>query len=153
MKVPIKILKCLDFGKEDCCQKVLPRYSTEQSAGMDLIAANDEDISILPGQRSLIPTGIAIALPSGFVAQVCSRSGLAAKHGVCVLNAPGTIDPDYRGEIQVILINFGTDIFVVKGGMRIAQLIISQYKTIEWEVVRELDQTARGDGGFGSTGV
>jgi dUTP pyrophosphatase len=153
MKISIKILKNLDLGEENPCKNVLPCYSTKQSAGMDLIAANDEDISLLPGQRSLIPTGIAIALPNGFVAQVCSRSGLAAKHGVCVLNAPGTIDPDYRGEIQVILVNFGTDIFIVKSGMRIAQLIVSQYETVEWEVTSELDETARGDGGFGSTGV
>lgn len=131
----------------------LPSYATIQSAGMDLLAANNEDIIIKPGKRVLVKTGITIALPEGFEAQIRPRSGLAWKNGVTVLNSPGTIDADYRGEIGVILINHGEDDFTVTRGMRIAQMIISHYKRAQFEEVTELSDTARGTGGFGSTGV
>ncbi len=131
----------------------LPNYATEKSAGMDLVAAIDEEIIIEPGQRALIKTGLAIALPDGYEAQVRPRSGLALKNGVTVLNSPGTIDADYRGEIGVILVNFGKDDFIVARGMRIAQMIIAQYTRASFEEVAELSETARGAGGFGSTGV
>lgn len=131
----------------------LPAYATEQSAGMDLLCACDAPILLKQGQRALIPTGIAIALPAGFEAQVRPRSGLAAKNGVTVLNAPGTIDADYRGEIKVILINHGEEDFTVDRGMRIAQLVIARYETVSFELRDTLEETARGTGGFGSTGV
>lgn len=131
----------------------LPTYATEHSAGMDLTAALQEAIEIGPGERMLIPTGLAIALPDGFEAQVRPRSGLALKHGVTVLNSPGTIDADYRGEIGVILINHGTEPFTVERGMRIAQMVVERHSTVEWEVVESLDETERGEGGFGSTGT
>lgn len=131
----------------------LPHYATSHSAGMDLSAAIDSDIVIQPGVVSIIPTGIAIALPAGTEAQIRPRSGLAAKHGVTVLNTPGTIDADYRGEIKVILINHGKVDFVVERGMRIAQMVIAEYIQAPLEVVSALDDTQRGAGGFGSTGV
>ena len=131
----------------------LPTYATEQSAGMDLTAALEEAIEIGPGERMLIPTGLAIALPAGYEAQIRPRSGLALKHGVTVLNSPGTIDADYRGEIGVILANLGTAEFTVERGMRIAQMVIAKHATVEWEVAEELDSTERGSGGFGSTGT
>ena len=131
----------------------LPSYATVNSAGADLFAAVDIDASLHPGQRTVIPTGIQIALPSGYEAQVRPRSGLAIKNGVTCLNSPGTIDADYRGEVGVILINHGTETFVIKRGMRIAQLIIAPVMSAIWEEVESLDQTARGSGGFGSTGV
>lgn len=131
----------------------LPKYATDQSAGMDLVAANAEDIILKVGERALIKTGIAIALPDGFEAQIRPRSGLAYKSGVTVLNAPGTIDADYRGEVGVILINSGTEEFTVTRGMRIAQMIIAKYERAEFVVVEDLDETARGEGGFGSTGL
>jgi len=132
----------------------LPAYESEQAAGMDLRAATEEGADILcePGGRCLVPTGIAIALPSGFEAQVRPRSGLALKHGVTVLNSPGTIDADYRGEIKVILINLGQDPFRVTRGDRIAQLVIARVEQPKLEIASELDDTARGGGGFGSTG-
>lgn len=130
-----------------------PFYATEQSAGMDLTAAINEDIKILPGERVLVKTGISIALPDGYEAQIRPRSGLAYKNGVTVLNTPGTIDADYRGEIGVILINLGNEQFTVTRGMRIAQMIIAQYSKANLKVVESLDETSRGAGGFGSTGV
>jgi dUTP pyrophosphatase len=131
----------------------LPKYGTEHSAGMDLEAAIDSPITLKPGERAMVPTGLAIALPAGYEAQVRPRSGLAAKNGVTVLNTPGTIDADYRGEIKVILTNLGTEPFTVERGMRIAQMVIAAYNRVEWTAVETLDETARGTGGFGSTGV
>ena len=131
----------------------LPGYATEHAAGLDLMAAVSEPMFIAPGKRAMVPTGIAIALPVGFEAQVRPRSGLAAKHGVTVLNSPGTIDADYRGEIKVILINFGEIDFCVEPKSRIAQLIVAPVMQIRWDEVNSLPETARGDGGFGSTGL
>jgi dUTP pyrophosphatase len=130
----------------------LPSYATALSAGMDLIAAVDDPISLEPGARAVIPSGIAIALPQGFEAQVRPRSGLAAKHGVTVLNSPGTIDADYRGEIGVILVNFGDETFHVDRGMRIAQMVVAAIETVAWSETDKLPASVRGDGGFGSTG-
>ena len=131
----------------------LPKYKTEGSAGMDLTACIDENIILKPLERKLIKTGIAIALPKNYEAQVRPRSGLALKNGISVLNTPGTIDADYRGEIGVILINLSNEDFVVERGMRIAQLVISPIVQAELVEVEELDKTLRGQGGFGSTGV
>ncbi len=131
----------------------LPAYATEHAAGMDLPAAIDDDVTLGPGARALIPTGFAIALPAGFEAQIRPRSGLAAREGVTVLNAPGTIDADYRGEIQVILINLGDAPFAISRGMRIAQMVIAPVSRVDWNEVAELPETARGAGGFGSTGT
>ena len=131
----------------------LPHYATEQSAGMDLLAAIDAPITLQPGETTLVKTGLAIALPDGFEAQVRPRSGLALKHGVTVLNSPGTVDADYRGEVGVILINHSKQPFVIERGMRIAQMVIARYTRAEWNLVTELNETARGAGGFGSTGV
>jgi dUTP pyrophosphatase len=131
----------------------LPKYQTDHSAGLDLCACIDKDIILMPGERVLVPTGISIELPDGYEAQVRPRSGLAINHGVTVLNSPGTIDPDYRGEVKVIIINLGKEPFVIKNGMRIAQMVISKFERVEVEVVEELSQTRRGEGGFGSTGV
>lgn len=131
----------------------LPAYATEQSAGLDLSAAIDAKIELAPGQRALVPTGLAIALPPGYEAQIRPRSGLAAKNGVTVLNTPGTIDADYRGEIKVILINLGQETFIIERGMRIAQMIVARHERATWDVVDFLDETARGAGGFGSTGT
>ncbi|MBY0429334.1 MAG: dUTP diphosphatase [Alphaproteobacteria bacterium] len=131
----------------------LPAYATEQSAGMDLLAAVDADTILAPMQRVLVPTGIAIALPAGYEAQVRARSGLTIKNGLCVLNGPGTVDADYRGEIKVILANMGSEPFVITRGMRIAQLVIATYTRINWQEVPELTASSRGAGGFGSTGT
>ena len=131
----------------------LPKYATEQSAGVDLEAAIDAPLTMKPGERALVATGLAIALPKGFEAQVRPRSGLAAKNGVTVLNSPGTIDADYRGEIKVILINLGQENFVIERGMRIAQMVVAPCLQVNWQSVDKLDDTARGAGGFGSTGV
>lgn len=131
----------------------LPAYATAQSAGMDLEAAIDAPITLKPGERALVATGLAIALPEGYEAQVRPRSGLAAKNGVTVMNAPGTIDADYRGEIKVILGNLGTEPFTIERGMRIAQMVVAQHSRVNWTIVESLDETARGTGGFGSTGV
>jgi dUTP pyrophosphatase len=130
----------------------LPRYETEHAAGLDLMACLPADITILPGKRALIPTGFAIALPPDREAQVRPRSGLAARHGVTVLNAPGTIDADYRGEIAVILVNHGDTAFTIERGMRIAQLVVAPVSRVHWVEAHELDDSARGSGGFGSTG-
>ncbi|MEM9878557.1 MAG: dUTP diphosphatase [Pseudomonadota bacterium] len=131
----------------------LPRYETAGSAGMDLRAAIDADVVLRPGQRTLVPTGIALALPAGLEAQVRPRSGLALKHGVTVLNAPGTIDADYRGEVGVLLINHGEAAFIITRGLRIAQLVISEVKHIAWREEDVLAETQRSDSGFGSTGL
>jgi dUTP pyrophosphatase len=131
----------------------LPSYATAQSAGMDLLAATTNDMVIEPGKRVLIPTGISIALPDGYEAQVRARSGLTIKHGLCVLNGPGTIDADYRGEIKVILANMGDEPFTVTRGLRIAQLVIARYERGDWVETENLEESARGTGGFGSTGV
>lgn len=130
----------------------LPAYETEQSAGMDLAAAIDEALTLAPGARALVPTGLAIALPAGYEAQVRPRSGLAARDGITVLNTPGTVDADYRGEVKVILINLGDAPFTVERGMRIAQMVIAPVTQGIFEEVETLPETARGDGGFGSTG-
>lgn len=131
----------------------LPAYATAGSAGMDLLAAVEQDVVLTPGERQLIPTGIAIALPVGYEAQVRPRSGLAVKHGVTLVNSPGTIDSDYRGEIKVILINHGQENLIVTRGMRLAQMVIAPVIQISWQQVAELTDTCRGDGGFGHTGV
>jgi dUTP pyrophosphatase len=131
----------------------LPTYATVQSAGMDLRANLEEAVTLRPMERRLIPTGLHIALPEGYEAQVRPRSGLALKHGLTVLNAPGTIDADYRGEIGVVLINLSEQDFVVNDGERIAQLVIARYEQCDFTVVEALDETARGEGGYGHTGV
>lgn len=131
----------------------LPAYATEHAAGMDLCAAVTADLTIKPGARALVPTGLCIALPEGYEAQVRPRSGLALKNGLTVLNSPGTIDADYRGEVQVILANLGDADFVITRGMRIAQMVVAAYSRVGWQPAAELPETARGAGGFGSTGV
>lgn len=131
----------------------LPAYETAQSAGMDLAAAIDAPVTLTPGGRAIVPTGIAIALPAGYEAQVRPRSGLAAKNGITVLNTPGTVDPDYRGEVKVILINLGDDTFEIERGMRIAQMVIAPVTQASFAEVDTLPETARGAGGFGSTGT
>ncbi len=131
----------------------LPSYATDKSAGMDLSAALEEAVELGAGERALIPTGLAIALPAGYEAQIRPRSGLAIKHGVTVLNTPGTIDADYRGEIKVILINHGQEAFTIERGMRIAQMVVEKFETVKWDTVDTLDATDRGEGGFGSTGI
>jgi dUTP pyrophosphatase len=132
----------------------LPAYETDGSAGMDLRAAVPDDAPMIlrPGDREMVPTGLAIALPHGFEAQVRPRSGLAAKHGVTCLNTPGTIDSDYRGEVKVILINLGSEDFTIRRGERIAQMVIAPVVQAGWDLTESLDETARGAGGFGSTG-
>ena len=131
----------------------LPAYATPQSAGMDLRANLDAPVTLRPLERRLIPTGLFIALPEGYEAQVRPRSGLALKYGLTVLNAPGTIDADYRGEIGVVLVNLSDEDFVVNDGERIAQLVIARHEQAEFVVVAELDATERGEGGYGHTGV
>lgn len=129
-----------------------PEYATEQSAGMDLKANITESIVLKPLGRAMVPTGLYIALEDGYEAQVRPRSGLAAKYGITVLNAPGTIDADYRGEVKVILANLSDEEFTVNPGERIAQMVVAKYEQVEWEEVEVLDETGRGEGGFGSTG-
>ena len=130
----------------------LPTYATAQAAGMDLTAALTKAIELAPGDRALIPTGLSIAMPPGYEAQIRPRSGLAIKNGVTVLNTPGTVDADYRGEIKVILINHGKESFTIERGMRIAQMVITRHANVKWNVVESLEETMRGAGGFGSTG-
>lgn len=129
-----------------------PAYATEMSAGMDLKADIAEPVKLMPLERAMIPTGLFIALPEGTEAQIRPRSGLAAKFGISVLNSPGTIDADYRGEIKVILVNLSNEPFVVNPGERIAQMVVAKYEKVEWAEVEVLDETERGEGGFGSTG-
>lgn len=131
----------------------LPAYATPQSAGMDLRANIVEPITLQPMERRIIPTGLHIALPEGYEAQVRPRSGLALKHGITVLNSPGTIDADYRGELGVLLINLSTEPFVIEAGERIAQMVIARHEQSEFCLVEELDETERGEGGYGHTGV
>src|SRR5574344_855190 len=131
----------------------LPAYATLQSAGMDLRANLDAPVMLKPMERQLVPTGLHIALPVGFEAQIRPRSGLALKHGITVLNTPGTIDADYRGEIMVLLINFSTEDFVINDGERIAQMVLAKHKQCDFIEVNELDETERGAGGYGHTGV
>lgn len=131
----------------------LPTYATALSAGMDLRANIDEDITLLPMQRQLVPTGLYIALPEGYEAQIRPRSGLALKHGITVLNTPGTVDADYRGEIMVLLVNFSNEPFIVKDGERIAQMIIAKHEQVNFELTETLDETERGAGGYGHTGL
>jgi dUTP pyrophosphatase len=131
----------------------LPAYASADAAGMDLVAAVTRPVTLAPGERGLVPTGLAIALPPGFEAQVRPRSGLALKHGVTLLNSPGTIDADYRGEIGVVLVNLGQAPFTIERGSRIAQLVVAPVSRVTWVETDELTETARGAGGFGSTGI
>ena len=130
-----------------------PFYATERSAGMDIKANIEAPIALQPLQRAMVPTGLYIALPEGTEAQIRPRSGLAAKHGITVLNTPGTIDADYRGEIKVILVNLSNEEFTINPGERIAQMVVARYEQVEWDSVEVLDETERGVGGFGSTGT
>ena len=143
------LIKRLDHSKG----LPLPEAQTDFSAGVDLSAANTDPIIIKPTECKIIPTGLLIALPSGYEAQIRPRSGLAIKHGITVLNSPGTIDSDYRGEIGIILINHGNDLFTIKRGARIAQMVIAKHEQANWTKVETLEETERGVGGFGSTGV
>lgn len=138
---------------EDAADLPLPAYMSEGAAGMDLYANVKEEVTVEKGSIKLIPTGIRIALPEGFEAQIRPRSGLALKNGISLVNSPGTIDSDYRGEIGVIVINFGENDFVVKRGDRIAQMVINRYEKVEWTECADLDETERGEGGFGHSGV
>ena len=131
----------------------LPRYATPLSAGMDVRADIDEAVVLRPLERAMIPTGLYVELPAGYEMQIRPRSGLAAKHGITVLNSPGTIDADYRGEVGVILVNLSSEDFVIEDGERIAQMVIARYEQVEWEAVEVLTDTERGAGGFGHTGV
>ena len=131
----------------------LPMYATPQSAGMDLRANIESPISLFPMERKLVPTGLHIALPVGFEAQIRPRSGLALKHGITVLNSPGTVDADYRGEVMVLLINLSDQAFEIKPGERIAQMVIARHEQIQWALVESLDDTERGEGGFGHSGT
>ena len=130
----------------------LPEYQTQLSAGLDIRANLDESVTLRPLERAMIPTGLFVELPEGCEMQIRPRSGLAAKHGITVLNSPGTIDADYRGEIKVILVNLSNEPFTIESGERIAQMIVARYEQIEWQPVEELGATERGAGGFGSTG-
>lgn len=132
---------------------VVPNYATDHSSGVDLCAFIDGPITLGPMDRALVPTGISIGIPVGFEAEVRPRSGMAVKHGVTVLNTPGTIDADYRGEVKVILVNLGKEPFAIKNGDRIAQMVFKKLARVEWKPVANLEGTARGQGGFGSTGV
>ncbi|WP_345158880.1 dUTP diphosphatase [Pontibacter saemangeumensis] len=132
---------------------VLPSYQTAHSAGMDLRANLEAPVTLKPLQRALIPTGLYIALPEGHEAQIRPRSGLAYKHGISIVNSPGTIDADYRGELKVLLVNLSDEAFVVEDGERIAQLVVARYERIAWQEAEELNDTARGAGGYGSTGT
>ena len=131
----------------------LPRYETEHAAGLDLRAAVTEPLVLQPGERCAVPTGLFVAVPEGYEAQVRARSGLALKHGIALVNAPGTIDADYRGEVRVIMVNLGQEPFVINRGDRIAQLVVAPVARIEWESVAAVADTPRGSGGFGHTGV
>jgi dUTP pyrophosphatase len=131
----------------------LPKYETSSAAGMDIRAYLTADVELMPMQRYLVPTGLYIELPDGYEAQIRPRSGLAFKHGVTVLNSPGTIDPDYRGELKILLANFSDTPFVIKNGERVAQLVVSSYSHVYWKLVKELSATKRGDSGYGSTGL
>lgn len=131
----------------------LPTYQTQSSAGMDLRANLDSSVLLKPLQRALVPTGLYLELPTGYEAQIRPRSGLAYKHGISIVNSPGTIDADYRGEIKVLLVNLSDQDFIVEDGERIAQMVVSQHETVEWQESLSLSDTERGAGGYGSTGV
>ncbi len=145
-------LRVLITQEPDATDLPLPSYQTDGSAGVDLYAAVSESLTLQPGERALVRTGIRIALPPGYEAQVRPRSGLAIRHGIGMVNAPGTIDSDYRGEIQVILINLGQEPFTIRRGERIAQMVVSPIMRVEWEPVSNLPPTQRGESGFGHTG-
>lgn len=136
----------------NCGDLPLPAYETEHAAGMDIRAAVTEPLTLRPGERALVPTGLRIALPEGYEAQIRPRSGLAIKNGISLLNTPGTIDADYRGEIRIIIANLGQEPFVIQRGDRIAQMIVAPVTKVQWDVCESLDETARGSGGFGHTG-
>lgn len=146
MTVALRVVKLRESAE-------LPAYQTSGAAGLDLCAAVERPVELLPGRRALVPTGLAVAIPPGYEGQVRPRSGLALKHGVTVLNAPGTIDEDYRGEVGVVLVNHGVTPFLVEHGMRIAQLVIAPYVRAVVAEVSELEPTGRGGGGYGSTGL
>lgn len=148
MPIQVSILRIMPHGEGIS----LPTYMTEHAAGMDVHAACETSILLKPGERNLIPTGFAIALPEGYEAQVRPRSGLAIKHGITCLNSPGTIDADYRGEIKVILANLGHENFTIQRGDRIAQMVIQKVQKVLWDLKDELSTTSRSGGGFGSTG-
>lgn len=145
-------MKRLEIKVINHSANALPAYETAQSAGMDLRASLSAPETITPGERKLIPTGLYIELPEGYEAQIRPRSGLALKHGITVLNSPGTIDADYRGEIKVLLINLGTEPFVIQPADRIAQMIVAKHEHVEWIPAQSLNDTARGSGGYGHTG-
>ena len=147
-RIDVKIKRVRDRGDIP-----LPRYMTSHSAGMDLYADMEGEITLQPMERMLVPTGIAVALPDGFEAQIRPRSGLAINHGIALLNSPGTIDADYRGEISVIMINLGDKPFAVKRGDRVGQMVINRVYHAAWDKVEELEETERGAGGFGHTGL
>lgn len=149
MSASVDVAITREPGSEDLA---LPSYETDHAAGMDLRAAVTKPVTLQPGARDLIPTGIRIALPAGYEAQVRPRSGLAIKHGISLLNSPGTIDADYRGEIRVIMANLGQEPFTINRGDRIAQLIVAPVTRVAWQETTQLDETARGAGGFGHTG-
>lgn len=134
-------------------QSIVPSYATSDSAGMDLIAAISENIILKPGERKLVSSGFAMELPQGYEAQIRPRSGLALKKGISLVNSPGTIDADYRGEIGVIVINHSQEDFIIESGMRIAQMVVAKYERVSWNVVESLESSERGEGGFGSTGI
>ena len=142
------LVKVINKGNQ-----ALPKYETPQSAGMDLRANIESPISLFPMERKLVPTGLHIALPVGFEAQIRPRSGLALKHGITVLNSPGTVDADYRGEVMVLLINLSDQAFEIKPGERIAQMVIARHEQIQWGLVESLDDTERGESGFGHSGI
>jgi len=145
----IEALIAIEPGCEDL---PLPEYETEHAAGMDLRAAVREPLTLAPGERALVPSGIRIALPAGFEAQIRPRSGLAIRHGITMLNTPGTIDADYRGEIRLIVVNLGQEPYTIRRGDRIAQMIVAPVTRVKWHAAKSLDATTRGDGGFGHTG-
>ncbi len=140
----------IDTARDDI---PLPQYATEGSAGMDICAAVDEDMTVQPGETVLVPTGFIIELPQGHEAQIRPRSGLAVKHNIGILNSPGTIDSDYRGEVKIILTNFGKSQYVIHRGDRIAQMIVAKYERVQWQEASSLAESGRGGGGFGHTGI
>jgi dUTP pyrophosphatase len=146
-KIEVRIAR-----REGCEDIPLPQYMSEHASGMDVCAAVEEDIVLMPGERKLIPTGFSIAVPAGYEAQIRPRSGLAVEHGISMVNTPGTIDADYRGEVRIILINHGTEPFSIVRGMRIAQMVIQKVTRCDLVEVDELEETARNEGGFGHTG-
>lgn len=149
MNGPLHVQITRELGTEDIA---LPQYETAHAAGMDVRAAVPEPVTLRPGERVLVPTGLRIALPPGYEAQIRPRSGLAIRHGLSLLNSPGTIDADYRGEIRIIIANLGQEPYTIQRGDRIAQMIVAPVTRAEWSVVDELEDTPRGEGGFGSTG-